>query len=264
MTTAASLHAQRFGSGRPLVLVHGLGSSWVTWAPLLEELAAERQVIAVDLPGHGASAPLTGDVTVAALADALTQFMNSEGLASADLAGASLGARLVLELARRGMGGNVVALDPGGFWSAGERVAFGTSMALSLKLVRMLQPRLPAIVASPVGRTMLMAQFSAHPWRLEPAFVLAELRGFSRTISPGLDPTLESLVRGPNQRGALSTPGRVSIGWGEHDKVTGMAQATRALRAFPDATLQLFADSGHFPHWDEPASAARFILAGVR
>jgi pimeloyl-ACP methyl ester carboxylesterase len=42
------------GAGRPLVLLHGgLLTIDLNWGPLLEPLAASRQVIAVELQGHG-------------------------------------------------------------------------------------------------------------------------------------------------------------------------------------------------------------------
>lgn len=41
--------------------------------------------------------------------------------------GISMGARMVLELARRGRAGDIVSLDPGGFWSSGQRLVFGAS-----------------------------------------------------------------------------------------------------------------------------------------
>ena len=50
-----SLHTVRRGAGRPLVLVHGLGGNWQSWEPILDALAAHREVIAFDLPGHGKS-----------------------------------------------------------------------------------------------------------------------------------------------------------------------------------------------------------------
>lgn len=56
------LHSTRQGSGKPLLLVHGLGSSIGNWDPVVPALAAEREVIAVDLPGCGESAPLTGEL----------------------------------------------------------------------------------------------------------------------------------------------------------------------------------------------------------
>ena len=43
----------RQGSGTPLLLIHGLGSSRRTWGPVVPMLAAQRELIAVDLPGFG-------------------------------------------------------------------------------------------------------------------------------------------------------------------------------------------------------------------
>ena len=48
---AATLNHVRRGAGEPVVLVHGLGSWWRVWEPVLDRIAAEREVIALDLPG---------------------------------------------------------------------------------------------------------------------------------------------------------------------------------------------------------------------
>ena len=45
----------RSGTGPPLVLIHGIGSHWQMWQPVLSRLEPERDVIAFDLPGFGAS-----------------------------------------------------------------------------------------------------------------------------------------------------------------------------------------------------------------
>ena len=54
------LNYLRRGRGEPLVLIHPLGAELVVWEPVLDRLACERDVIAVDLPGFGGSAPLAG------------------------------------------------------------------------------------------------------------------------------------------------------------------------------------------------------------
>lgn len=255
------LHAETFGEGRPLVLVHGLGSSWLNWAPVLGALARKRRVIAIDLPGHGASEPLRGEVTIDTIADSLEQFLRREQLETADLVGSSLGARLVLELARRGVGGHVVALDPGGFWTLAERAVFATTVTASVWLVRSIQPWLKSITSSPLGRRVLLFQFSARAARLDADLVLSELRSFAASTS--IDATLKALTRGPNQVGASVTPGRVAIGWGTKDRVTVPAQAERAQWKFAGSSLHWFDGSGHFPHWDQPDAAAIFILANT-
>ncbi len=121
----SSMNFIRRGTGKQLLLIHGLGGSWREWSPILDDLAAEREVIAVDLPGFGATPPLPGEVSVRTLSDAVTEFLISNELTGIDAVGSSMGARLVLELARRGgVLGAVVSLDPGGFWRGWERHAF--------------------------------------------------------------------------------------------------------------------------------------------
>lgn len=255
------MHVVRRGSGRPLLLVHGLGSSWRNWDRVLPVLSARREVVAVDLPGFGQSPPLAGPVTIAGLTDTLEAFIAAEGLGDVDVVGSSMGARMVVELARRGHAGAMVALDPGGFWSDREVRVFGASVRASVALVRRIQPALPFLTGNPVGRTALLAQFSARPWALPADLVLNELRGFD--ASPSLDEALDALVHGPRQKGAPagSLPGRLVIGWGRQDKVTLPRQALRAKAEFPDATLHVFDRCGHFPHWDQPEQAADLILA---
>lgn len=90
----------RQGSGAPVVLVHGFGADLNGWRPLLAGLALDRPVLAIDLPGHGAS-PLSGVPTLDLLADAVAETIAAEGLASVDLVGHSLGAAVATATAER-------------------------------------------------------------------------------------------------------------------------------------------------------------------
>lgn len=254
------LSAHRIGSGPPLVLIHGLGGSWRSWEPVLDSLSAEREVVAVDLPGFAGDTPPLPEPTFAALTDALQEWLVEEGLDGAPLVGLSLGARMVLELSRRGIGRDNVALDPGGFWTDREAAVFRTSIAASVALLRRIRPVLPALLGNPAGRTALLAQFSARPWALDADMVRTELEGY--LASPSFGAVLDDLARGPRQEGAPAgtVPGRLTIGWGRRDRVTLARQASRAAAAFPDAEVHWFQRSGHYPHWDEPAETVRLIL----
>jgi pimeloyl-ACP methyl ester carboxylesterase len=256
------MHSEQSGTGKPLLLIHGI-SNLHNWDPIVPTLARERTVIAVDLPGFGDSAPLAGEVTVASLTDSVEEFIADQGLGDVDLVGSSMGARMVLEMARRGHRGNVVALDPGGFWTDRQVKVFDATVGPSIALVRRIQPLLPVLTASSVGRTALLLQFSATPWRLPADLVLGELRNFD--ASPSLDDAMRALVHGPRQLGAPagSLRGRVAIGWGRNDRVTGPSQAERAMALFPDASLHWFSRCGHFPHWDQPDETVRLILDTV-
>lgn len=257
------MHHIRRGAGKPLLLVHGLGGSWRSWNPILDALAAEREVVAVDLPGHGQTPPLPGgEATIRKLADALIEFLADNNLTGVDAVGSSMGARLVLELARRGGGtlGAVVSLDPGGFWRGWERHYLFATLYASIRLVRSLQPVMPFIAGNPLTRTMLLPQLSARPWKLSPQLVLDEMRSFAASTS--FDELLRQLAYGDDQQGAPqgTIKRRLVIGWGRRDRVCLPRQAERALALFPDADFYPFDHCGHFPHWDAPQQTTRLIL----
>lgn len=252
----------RRGAGKPLLLIHGLGGSWRSWSPILKDLAKERELIAIDLPGFGATPPLPGEVSIRTLADAVTNFLKANDLVGLDAVGSSMGARLVLELARRGgVLGAVVSLDPGGFWQGWQRHAFYASIYASIRLVRLSQPVMPFITRSAIGRTLLFAQFSARPWRLSPQLTLDETRSYA--ASPSFDELLHQLAYGEEQKGLSKNATRapIVIGWGRRDRVCFPSQAQRAMQLFPGARLHWFENCGHFPQWDRPREATRLILA---
>lgn len=251
------------GAGRKLLLIHGLGGSWRSWSPVLDALAAERTVIAVDLPGHGATPAERDSGTFEGLVGSVERYIAGKGLAGVDVVGSSMGARVALELARRGGVGNVVALDPGGFWRGWERKFFRLTIGVSGRLVRAIRPGLPTLSRNAASRTALLAQLSARPWALDPGFVAAELDCLAATRT--FDALVRDLADGPAQEGPAADPARrIVIGWGRKDRLCLPRQAARAMSAFPSATLHWFEASGHFPMWDQPDEAASVILAATR
>jgi len=123
------MHQITRGSGKRLLLIHGLGSSWRGWQPILDDLAAERSVIAIDLPGHGVTPAQEDSGTFEGLVRSVERYLVANDLIGVAVVGSSMGARIVLELARRGKVGNVVALDPGGFWRGWERSSSASQLA---------------------------------------------------------------------------------------------------------------------------------------
>ena len=80
------------GEGEPVVLLHGVGLRLEAWAPQIEALAATHRVIAVDLPGHGASSPIGNGAGLTAFVDWLVMALDDLGLDWANVAGHSMGA----------------------------------------------------------------------------------------------------------------------------------------------------------------------------
>src|SRR5262245_5051038 len=86
------LYYEIHGSGRPLVLLHGgLMTIGLNFGPMLEPLAARRQVIAVELQGHGHTADTGRALTIEALAGDIVGLLDQLGIAEADVFGFSLG-----------------------------------------------------------------------------------------------------------------------------------------------------------------------------
>src|SRR3989442_4388995 len=97
---AINIHYVCGGSGPPLVLVHGLGSSAaVEFYYNLEPLAAHHRVLAIDLPGFGKSDRPTLQYTMELFVKAVRDLMTSEGLERAAVMGVSMGGRGALGLA---------------------------------------------------------------------------------------------------------------------------------------------------------------------
>ena len=250
------------GAGQKLLLVHGLGGSWQSWSTILDALSANRTVIVIDLPGHGATPAQHDSGTFDGLVGSIERYISDNGLAGIDVVGSSMGARIVLELARRGNVGNVVALDPGGFWRGWERTFFKITIGVSGRLLRAMRPSLPMLSRNVGSRTALLAQLSAHPWALDPQVVATELASLSTTST--FDALVQDLANGPEQTGpAADATGRIVIGWGRHDRLCLPRQAARARAAFPSADLHWFESSGHYPMWDMPEETVAVIVAAT-
>ncbi|PST84307.1 alpha/beta hydrolase [Pedobacter yulinensis] len=90
------------GTGAPVVLLHG---SFMTislnWQELMPKLAANRQVIAVELQGHGHTADMDRPITYENLADDVSALLRHLKIAKADIIGYSLGASAALQMVLR-------------------------------------------------------------------------------------------------------------------------------------------------------------------
>lgn len=88
------------GGGKPLVLIHGLGSRGEDWTPMIPGLAAHGfHVYAPDLPGYGRSPQPDVDYSIAFQENAVDHFMQAEGLTQADIGGWSMGGWVAAKLA---------------------------------------------------------------------------------------------------------------------------------------------------------------------
>ena len=89
------------GEGPPVVLLHGLGGSKVTWLPLVAPLSERYRVVVPDLPGHGESEKVRADYSPRFYARVVRHLFDELGIEQAVVLGNSMGGRVALELALR-------------------------------------------------------------------------------------------------------------------------------------------------------------------
>lgn len=246
---------ERAGRGEPLVLLHPLGADRQVWRPVMEPLSRERDVIAVDLPGFGASPPLPDDPPPSPdrLAAALVALLESLDLAEgrAHLAGNSLGGWVALEAAADGHAASVTAIAPAGLWPR----PLAPKPQLARALARWARPLLGAAMRSQTIRSLALMSVVAHPERI-PAEEAAALLG-AYVQAAGFASVNRAMRAGTFTRlGEIEVP--VTLLWPERDRL--VAPPPRRLPA--GVQQQSLHGCGHLPMWDDPVAVARALLAG--
>lgn len=247
-----SLAYDRAGSGPPLVLLHPLGADRRVWQPVLGHLSGERDCIAVDLPGFGASAPLAGDATPRELAAAVVALLDELGIerGEAHLAGNSLGGWVALEAGLSGDAASVTAIAPAGLWAR----PLAPKPELARGLARASRPLLAVLLRSPRLRSAILIGTMAHPERVPPRDAAALVSAYA--AAPGFTAVNRAMRAGTFGRLAdLEIP--VTLIWPELD---GLIARPSSL---PPGVREIeLPGCGHLPMWDDPEAVARALLAG--
>ena len=259
MTTPLSL--TRTGSGEPLLLLHGMGSSRRDFTAVADLLAERFDVLNVDLPGVGRSPVLERRPTVAAITDAVERTLDAAGVGSVHVLGNSLGARVALELAVRGRARSVVAIAPSGLNVPRERAFQGTGMALARVVTRTTAPLVEPLSRSAPGRATLLAPLKARAWSTSPEEAIgaregfADSRDFWRTLVWGL------LLDVPRGLDRIDCP--VTLVQGVADWVAS-GQTVRYLPLVPGSRFRPLLWAGHAPQSDRPRTIVRLVEEAAR
>jgi pimeloyl-ACP methyl ester carboxylesterase len=259
----AGLAFDRTGRGEPIVLLHGHGLSRRSWDPVIAPLAAERDVIAVDLPGHGESPlqPRGRGWTPADQAAAVAQLLDQLGLDKVHVAGNSIGGWVALELARLGRAVTVTALSPGGLWGRWAPLQIRTTMRqarLNARIIRRLTPRAPR---TRLTKALFMAQATGHPFQVPEAVARRSIHDLAD--APGFAKALRAAERHGFRDGAdIDVP--VTVAFGSRDRVIPPVIARRR-KQLPAQTRWIRPSGwGHIPMFDRPEAVASFLLDSSR
>ena len=260
--TAEPLH--RGGAGEPLVLLHGLTSSWRAWRPVLPMLQRDHETFAITLPGHLGGRPMdtAQPVTVDRIVDELLGQLDELGLPDPHVVGNSLGGWVALELARRGRARSVVALSPAGAWSLPRDIRRLTSLLRVGALVAGWGP-MQRLAGVSCLRRMLLRSVTEHAERYTPEDVdvlFDDIAGCA-ILGPLLS---RARVDGPI-RGFAQVPCPVRIAWGGSDRTIPFRSYGRPmLQAVPGADFVVLPGVGHVPMVDNPELVAWTILQHTR
>jgi pimeloyl-ACP methyl ester carboxylesterase len=249
-----------------LVLIHGITSSSATWVPVMPALAEHAHVIAPDLLGHGDSDKPAADYSLGALASGLRDLLELLGHDHATVVGHSLGGGVAMQFAYQyhDYCERTVLVSSGGL---GREV----SIALRAATLPGAELVLP-VIAHPYVRDAGLAMsrvLGRLPLRVRPS-VAEAARGYaSLAESPARSAFVDTLraVVGPGgQRVSANnllylTEGRPTlIVWGALDTLIPVAHAYSAHDAIPGSRLEIFEQSRHFPHQDEPVRFSSVLL----
>lgn len=249
------------GEGEPVVLLHGIAGSTVSWAPLVPPLARSRRVVALDLPGFGRSEPLARPVRSAALADAVASTLDALGLAHAAIVGQSLGGivALHLALARPDLVASLVAISAGYAFAippeddpARQGHVPGT--------LRLLAPR-----SSEDAAALLALVLEDPTWSEVPAAIEEVFRAHEAS-APACNDLVASFGRREDALDGRLDGVRVPtlVVAGASDRFTPPSLSERLAAAIPGARLAVIAHAGHAPVAERPADVLALVESHLR
>ena len=271
--TEVTLHGHRMAyreAGDPsrpaLLLIHGITRSSATWDPVIPMLAQHAHVIAPDLLGHGDSDKPRADYSLSAFASIMRDLLAHLDVERATVVGHSLGGGVALQFAYQysELCERLILVSSGGLgrevsWAL--RAATLPGAGLVLPVIANTRVRDVGVL---VGRLLGRLPLQLRPSVLEVARGYASLAdGPARTA---FVQTLRGVVDSGGQRVSASdrlylAEGRpILIVWGALDTVIPVAHSYDAQAAIPGSALEVFEQSRHFPHMDEPARFARLLL----
>jgi len=257
------LYFEEYGSGDPVLLIHGFGASSYSWRYLGPELAKRHRVILVDLKGFGKSPkPLDEHYSIHDQVRLVSNLIREHDLTGVTLVGHSYGGGVALLLAMH---------LSGDARYAPRRLILIDNVAFRQRLpffVRLLQSPAGALVVAVLPNRLLvrnileLAYFDDGKIPAESVTAYAqalESRGgrhaLVRTAECIMPPDIDAL---PARYGDIKV--RTLILWGREDEIVPLAIGERLHRALGNSRLVVVDRCGHIPHEECPEVAAQAVL----
>lgn len=238
------------GEGPPVVLVHGLGGDLHAWYAVMETLAVNHHVVAMDLRGHGRSGGGRANLTVRTWAQDVEALVDALELPPVTLVGHSMGTLVVQHLAesRPEMVDQMVLVGGISSFEPAEKQAY--------------LDRADAVEAG--GMDALADDWVAGALAPRTHGRLPQVTGLLRSMFLGNDPkqyarACRALAKASSiDRGQIGQPTLLLVG--DHDRSTPMAMTERLHREIPVSRVKVVSSAAHWVTLEQPDQVATAIL----
>jgi pimeloyl-ACP methyl ester carboxylesterase len=250
----AEVNYVEIGEGEPILFLHGISGCWQNWLENLPHFGRGRRVIALDLPGFGASRMPSWDIDMPAYGRLVHDFCEKLGVEGATMVGNSMGGFVAVEAATTEPArfSRLVLVSAAGILNTWNPEARATATAYAWKRFGpLVADRGEWIISHPRSRQAVLGPFMRYPNRLRADLLWEQMNGGMRC--PGFGDALRALIRHDirERLGAIEMP--AMIVWGQSDRVIPMAAALSYHRRIPHSRLEIFERTGHVPQLERPA-----------
>jgi pimeloyl-ACP methyl ester carboxylesterase len=245
------LHYRVYGTGRPVILVHGFGEEANVWDGLVAHLQDRYQLIVPDLPGSGDSA-LVPDMSIEGMAETIHEIVHAEGFHTCTLIGHSMGGYITLAFAEK-------------YWNHLD--AFGlfhsTSYADSAEKIATRRKGIAFIREHGAFEFLKAATpnlFSPKTKEENTALVEKQIAGLSRFTPEALITYYEAMIGRPDRTEVLrQTHVPVLFIIGKSDNAVSPDDSLQQSHLPEISYIHLLPHSGHMGMLEEPEACNRIL-----
>jgi pimeloyl-ACP methyl ester carboxylesterase len=256
-----SVNYVTYGQGdlSPVVFIHGLGGVWQNWLENMPAIGQTRPVIAVDLPGFGASELPAEEISITLFARIVEGLARHLDLGSIAVVGNSMGGFTAAEMAIRHPDRveRLVLVD-----------AAGISIAEAGKVAQRLGRLLVAgggqeisdpmrILKRPGYLHLAFGAVMRHPTKIKKDLIAEQLSGVG---APGFPASLQALLSYDFRDRLPEIQAPTLVVQGEEDVLVPLGDARQFEQRIPRATSLVLADTGHVPMMERPSTFNAAVL----
>jgi pimeloyl-ACP methyl ester carboxylesterase len=248
-----------YGAGPPLLLVHGLGGCWQWWLENIPTLGRDHRVIAVDLPGFGASEPLPPPADMCAHSETIHALLDALRVERASICAHSMGGLVAARLAADHPDrlDQLVLACAGGITLSPVQLALLRHSFVAFNAFFSQPGVASAFARRPRLRRLLFARTVVHPDAVSAALAAQIV---PRMKAPGFLGAVGAGIRAANDVDMSGIALPTLALWGRRDPILPVTQAEELVDRMPNAQLVVLDDAAHCPMFEQPTAFNTALL----